>query len=119
MKIYFENGKLVPNERLGFVPDFRCDAGEGFSDCENALYVLLRNNPNAVVYTNFTHALSSYFGWNSETKEHDIFIRENTDSEFKSIKELSNGRELREGHNIEKMFMSGVFGCIRDWGVLQ
>lgn len=107
MKIYFEDGELravLDEIQEIFIP---LDATNGYSFCENVLWKLKQNNSDAVVYTNMITALSNRYAWNEELKAPEIYIR-NKDGIFTRIDELT-AKELREGHNIMRMYIAGAF----------
>lgn len=83
------------------------DATCGYSCCDNFLWSMKQANYNAVIYTNIITSLRNEFAWNEELQVPTIYIR-NKDGEFERIDKLTN-RELRQGHNIMKMYMSGEF----------
>jgi hypothetical protein len=109
MKIYFEDGKLLPQDMLPFKYDHKIDAGEGYSYCEDALQYLRANEPRSVVYTNTITALCNIFAWNRDYGVFEIYMRCENDNAFHRIDKLTQ-RELREAHNIMKMYMANEFG---------
>jgi hypothetical protein len=110
MKIYFEDGQLLPQSMLPFKYHYKVDAYIGYSDCENALRWIKENDNDSVVYTNQITALSSFYAWNAELKTHEIYMR-NDSKEFVRIDELAD-RELRCAQNVMAMYRAGVFGNI-------
>ena len=113
MKIYFEDGKLVSTNRLPIIKvDFTVDATYGVSDTINILDELKQreteDGENLVIYTNSIFAFSNRYAWNEELKVPEIYIRAGQHMVFKRIDELTS-RELREGHNLAKMYVSGEF----------
>ena len=108
MKIYFEDGKLKINPCVLDKIDLVLDAMNGYSYCDHLLYELKQINYKAVVYTNVITALNNCYAWNKELRTPEIYIR-NEDGEFTRI-DMLTARELREGHNIMKMYISGEFG---------
>lgn len=111
MKIYFEDGKLQDRYDLPFLYDKAIDAGDGYSKGDNELLIALKytskSRPNYKIYTNLITALSNEYAWNEELQVPDIYIR-NKRGEFTRVDKLTN-RELRQGHNIMKMYMAGEF----------
>lgn len=108
MKIYFEDGELVSS---GYLPIDRyivVNAGSGVNTNINVLDDIKEHNPNAVVYTNSIFAFSNIYAWNEELKVPEIYIRAGEHMLFTRIDKLTN-RELREGHNLGKMYVSGEF----------
>lgn len=110
MKIYFENGQLLPQDMLPFKYDHKIDAGEGYSYCENAMWWLRDNEPNSVVYTNMVTVLSNTFAWNKEENAPDIYMRDDN-RKFTRIDKLSQG-QIRYAQNVCAMYRAGVFGNI-------
>jgi hypothetical protein len=110
MKIYFEDGQLIPQSMLPFKCDHAIDASEGYSYCENAMWWLLKNEPDSVVYTNMVTVLSNTFAWNEKEKAPEIYMR-NENKEFARIDKIARG-QIRYAHNIMAMYRSGVFGNI-------
>lgn len=108
MKIYFEDGKLVNLKRLPVIPDYVVDASDGVSENINLLSNLYSNNHDCVIYTNSIFAFSNRYAWNENLKLPEIFIRDNLHGLFTNITNLTN-RELREGHNLGKMYVNGEF----------
>ena len=108
MKIYFEDGELRPFwSEIHYKIDVVIDAKFGYSFCEDMLLRFKHNNYDAVIYTNMITALSNEYAWNKELEVPEIYIR-NKDGIFTRIDELT-GRELKEGHNIMKMYIAGEF----------
>lgn len=108
MKIYFEDGQLLPQRILPFKYDHKIDAAEGYSFCEDALEYLRINEPDSVVYTNTIAALCHTYAWNEDCGVFEIYMRCGEDKAFHRIDELTQ-RELREPHNIMKMYMANEF----------
>lgn len=108
MKIYFEDGHLLPPHLLPFKYDHAIDAAEGYSFCDDALEYLRVNEPTSVVYTNTLVALNHKYAWDKDHGVFEIYMRCGEDKAFHRIDELTQ-RELREAHNIMKMYMSNEF----------
>lgn len=108
MKIYFEDGKLRNTNQLPIKPDFIVNAEEGVNANINYLDNVYHVNPNGIVYTNSIFAFSNQYAWNEELKVPEIYIRTGEHMLFTRIDELTN-RELREGHNLAKMYVAGEF----------
>ena len=109
MKIYFEDGHLETD--LSFISvevDSIVDASAGVSSNINMLNNLMRNNPNRVVYTNSIFALSNMYAWNKELRVPEVYIRIGDSVMFTRIDKLTN-RELKEGHNLAKLYIAGEF----------
>lgn len=110
MKIYFENGRLLPKSQLPFQYDFFINAGNGYSACEHDLNAIRRHFPDSVVYTNMITALSNSYAWNSELKAPEIYMRDDS-GEFTRIDKLAKG-PIRYGQNVMSMYRAGVFGNV-------
>lgn len=108
MKIYFEDGELRSYRQLAFEYDFAIDATKGVSSNISALDGLVHLYPDATIYTNSIFAFSNEYAWNEELKVPEIYIRAGEHMLFTRIDKLTT-RELREGHNIAKMWISGEF----------
>lgn len=106
MKIYFEDGKLC-----SFLPikmDYRIDAGDGFSRNAADLELYMETNPSAAIYTNSLAALSNKYVWNETLRVPELYIRAGEYMAFTRIDELTT-RELRQGHNLMRMYIAGEF----------
>lgn len=110
MKIYFEDGQLLPQSMLQFKFDHQIDASEGYSYCEDALRWIDKNDPEGTVYTNMVTALSNSYTWNNELGAPEIYMRDNS-KKFVRIDELYGGR-IRVSQNVMAMYRSGLFGNI-------
>ena len=110
MKIYFEDGQLLPQSMLPFEFRHKVDASEGYSYCENALKWIRKNDPNSVVYTNMVTALSNFYAWNDKLDTPEIYMRDNS-KKFVRIDELYGGK-IRRFQGVMNMYRSGVFGNI-------
>ena len=110
MKIYFEDGQILPQSMLPFKYNHKIDAADGYSYCDDALYWICKNEPNSVVYTNALSALYNGYVWNEDLNVPELYIRPRANyKEFVRVDKLTN-RELREGHNLMKMYMANEFG---------
>lgn len=107
MKIYFEDNWLVPWTQMP-VTDAVLNAGAGISLNTRSFEDLLKHHPDATVYTNSFVALDNKYCWNAELGVPELYIRERPNGEFIRVDQLTN-RELREGHNLLKMYCSGEF----------
>ena len=108
MKIYFEDGELLNTKNLSFNWDNCVDARYGYSQNIKVLDMFNEVNPKMVIYTNQITALDNIYAWNEELEVPEIYIRAGEYMAFTRIDELTN-RELRRGHNIMKMYISGEF----------
>lgn len=107
MKIYFEDGKLERPNSIDFKYGYMVDAGWGFTQNDSMLDFIRITDNNASVYTNSLVALDNRLAWNEELNAPEIYLWRN--DKFVRIDQLTN-RELREGHNIMKMYIAGEFG---------
>ena len=108
MKIYFEDGELVTSGYLPIDYYVTVNASQGVSRNMAVLDDLMEDEPDATVYTNSIIALSNEYAWNEELKVPEIYIRAGEHMIFTRIDKLTT-RQLREGHNIAKMWISGEF----------
>ena len=109
MKIYFEDGELVTSGYLPIRDYYEIDASKGYSHNEERLERIREKHYNAIVYTNQIAALQTKYCWNKELKVPELYIRAGEHMIFTRIDQLTT-RELKEGHNLEKMYISGEFG---------
>ena len=107
MKIYFEDGELLNRTDLQITYDVSIDAKYGYSLCESRLDTLLALPSDIVVYTNSTAALDGKYVWNNEYSVHELFLRDKN-GVFQRVDKLTD-RELRQGHNIRNLYVSGAF----------
>jgi hypothetical protein len=112
MKIYFEDGDLrgYTSKSTG-VPEtvgWSLNASHGVTENIEVMDYLLQEKPNTVVYTNSIFAFNNMYAWNEELKVPEIFIRAGGAGTWVRIDKLTN-RELREGHNLAKMYVAGEF----------
>lgn len=109
MKIYFEDGYLETDLSFLMVEvDSIVDVTSGVSFNINTLDNLIRRNSDCVVYTNSIFAFNNTYAWNKELKVPEIYIRAGKNMIFTRIDKLTN-RELREGHNLAKLYVNGEF----------
>lgn len=108
MKIYFEDGELVTSKYLPFDDYIPVNAVCGVSNNMNVLDSLNKYRPNSVIYTNSILAFSNEYAWNEELKVPEIYIRTGEHMVFTRIDALTT-RELRQGHNLAKMYVAGEF----------
>lgn len=108
MKIYFEDGELVSSRYLPITSYTIVQAGTGVRNNINTLDLIKESNPNEIIYTNSIFAFSNEYAWNEELKVPEIYIRAGVHMEFIRIDKLTK-KELRRGHNLAKMYISGEF----------
>ena len=106
MKIYFEDGELNRSISTTFDYDHVVDAKYGFTHNDKIFDAIQSYDSESSVYTNSLVALNNRLAWNKELGVPEIYLFRN--GKFVRIDELTN-RELREGHNILKMYISGEF----------
>ena len=108
MKIYFEDGSLRKTSQLPVSIDYVIDAANGVTENINILDELYQREEELTIYTNSIFAFSNRYAWNEELKVPEIYIRAGEYMVFTRIDKLTN-RELREGHNLAKLYVSGEF----------
>jgi hypothetical protein len=108
MKIYFEDGALMHTSLIPVEVDFKLDASNGVTRNIEMLDLINERRHEATVYTNSIFALHNMYAWNEELKAPEIYIRAGEHMVFTRIDKLTN-RELRQGHNLAKMYVSGEF----------
>ena len=106
MKIYFEDGELNRPISITFDYDRVVDAKYGFTHNDMMLDGIKCYDNNASVYTNSLVALDNRLVWNEELGVPEIYLWRG--NEFVRIDKLTN-RQLKEGHNIMKMYIAGEF----------
>ena len=62
---------------------------------------------NAAVGGNFKSTRDNTYAWDNELNRPEIYIRDSS-GEFKNITEFT-GRQLKEGHNLAKLYIAGEF----------
>ena len=89
MKIYFEDGELLSPQiyNINYVV---LDAKYGPTYCEKILDKCRRDKSVDAIYTNYVQALSSIYGWNSETEHIDVFLRHPMTQEWTDIDKFTN-----------------------------
>jgi len=111
LKIYFEDKTLdISNAPNDVIPLTLINAKHGPTMC----YSLMKEAKEffcdkTPIYTNSIIALlhAAELAWNKETQHFDIYLR-CKNGEWKNIHELTT-RELRQGHNIWKLWWAGEF----------
>ena len=111
MKIFFEDGNLsdyaatrietIFNERVQVL-----DAAHGVTDTKEYLDCFNSGNPNMVIYTNSILALDNKYAWNGELGVPEVYLRD--DGLWTRIDDFTD-RELRESHNLAKLYLAGEF----------
>lgn len=115
MKIFFEDGLLynvveVEGEIYNyFDEDVEIDVVEA---AHGVSYVTAHLNyfnslENAAIYTNSILALDNKYAWNEELEVPEVYIRVGKHL-WKRIDALTD-RELREGHNLAKLYLASEF----------
>ena len=112
MKIYFEDGDLRNSTQLPVKVDFIIKANRGVSRNIDDLDLYARCKPDAVIYTNSIFAFSNKYAWNNDLKVPEVYIRAGEHMIFTRIDKLTD-KEIREGHNIGKMYINGAFDNLR------
>ena len=114
MIIYFEDGSIT-NESVYSVTGeelIKVDAGSGITANINKLIAIEKDRDfNTRVYTNSIVALWSRWCWDEENKIPQLYIR-NANNEWENVTHFTT-RELREGHNLAKLYISGEFDITR------
>ena len=108
MKIYFEDGQLVSSGYLPITHYTVVNAASGVTLNIRVLDDIKEFESDATVYTNSIFAFSNEYAWNEELKVPEIYIRAGEHMVFTRIDKLT-ARELRQGHNLAKMYVSGEF----------
>lgn len=111
MKIYFEDGCLMHTSLVPVEIDFTVDARNGVTENIETLDLFVRQRPDAIIYTNSIFAFNNMYAWNEELNVPEVYIRTNG-TEFTRIDKLTH-RELRQGHNLAKMYVAGEFGSMK------
>lgn len=110
MKILFYDGDIrwwaCP---MSFSNYNRLNASGGYTNNIKALNLYRdKLGEDTTILTNSLVALDHRYGWNKKENHTDIYFYVESKHDFVRCDELA-GREIREGHNIMKMFMNGVF----------
>lgn len=110
MKILFYDGNINRFSRpTSFTHYNIVNAGAGYTNNVQELesYQKLWGD-NTIVLTNSIVALDHDFGWNQEEEHTEIYFYIESERDFIRCDRLTS-REIREGHNIMKMFMNNEF----------
>ena len=91
-EVYFTNSKNGYKVNIDIIEDLRI------------------HYPDINIVTNLPYLLSNEFAWNTKENKSEIYLWSVIDNQegFRNISDLTT-REIREGHNIEKMYRSGEF----------
>ena len=109
MKIYFEDDFLRKPHQLSIGNHYTIDATKGYSYNMKLLDTIQEREPDAIIYTTQIGALQNKYCWNKELKVPELYIRAGEHMIFTRVDKLTT-RELREGHNLGKLYISGEFG---------
>lgn len=117
MKIYFEDGQLISetNKMLAMMYGnvWEANAVLGVSACIRiATAAQMEKDSEIVIYTNCTELLNNRYAWNDELKVPEVYIRQEATGEFVRVDKCTS-RELREGHDLRRMYMAGEFDSVR------
>ena len=107
MRIYFEDGKLLPISLADVGKYLVVDATYGPTACEKDLAWYSRRYPRDAIYTNYLGAMSFDYSWDKENDRCECYIR-NSDGYWINIQNMTS-RELCFSHNIPKLYMAGEF----------
>lgn len=113
MIVYFENGSITNEVLYSSTGEelIKVDAGMGYNHCRRRLRYIQDNYPfDTKVYTNSLDAFSNFWCWDYEKKMPMIYVRD-ANGKWNLISELTT-RELRIGHNLEKLYVNGEFGYV-------
>jgi hypothetical protein len=110
MKILFYDGSIRRFSRPTNIKyHFPIDASNGYSSNLEDLQSLIKDfNGDPIVLTNSLVALDHRYGWNEKENHTDIYFYVESKHDFVRCDELTE-REIREGHNIMKMFLNREF----------
>ena len=109
MKILFFDGPIRNWSRPASIEyHLTVDAAYGPADNEAVLLEAHHYLNNAIILTNSLVALNHKYGWNKEDGCTDIYFYVESKHDFVRCDELTE-REIREGHNIMKMYLNGAF----------
>lgn len=110
MIIYFEDGSIT-NESLYSATGeelIKIDAAQGYTANYNRLIAIEEERDfNTRIYTNSLVALSNRWCWDEVNKIPQLYIK-NKNNEWENITHFTD-KDLRNAHNLEKMYMSGAF----------
>lgn len=116
MKIYFEDGKLYDTAfvkfEIGCDVDFTVDAVNGYSFCEDRFEISSHFHPNCTIYTNSLMAFDNKYVWNDKLSVPELYLRHKDTLLFTRIDQLTT-RELRQGHNLMKLYLADEFDSFK------
>ena len=110
MKILFYDGNIsywaCPSSFSNYN---RLSASWGYTDNIKTLDLYREKlDEDTAVLTNSIIALDHMYGWNEKENHTDIYFYVKSKHDFVRCDKLTK-REIREGHNIMKLFMGGEF----------
>lgn len=110
MNVYFYDGPLSEAPTVENVDIFRyIDAGEGPSHNIIELSILyVMKYRNMSILTNSVLALDHNYAWDEKENHTEIYLYVRKLQKYIRIDRLTE-KELREGHNIMKMYLAGSF----------
>ena len=86
---------------------FYDNQSEGMRANISKLDIIKEKEPDSVIYTNSIFAFDNTYAWDNEFNRPEIYIRDSS-GEFKNITEFTS-RQLKEGHNLAKLYIAGEF----------
>ena len=110
MIIYFEDGSLTDGPVYSVTGKelIKIEAGKGVNANINQLIAIEKERDfDTRVYTNSIVALWSRWCWDEENKIPQLYIR-NANDGWENVTHFTT-RELRQGHNLAKLYLSGEF----------
>lgn len=108
MIIFFEDGSINNSLLIDGKEVFKIDAAFGVTINYNMLLAIDKEMDfDTRVYTNSIIALSNRWCWDEQSEVPQVYIR-NADHKWEHITHFTN-RQLKQGHNLEKMYRSGEF----------
>lgn len=109
MIIFFEDGRLRDSSLLPFDYEYEIDAKDGYSsNLEELNNIKEITTSSDIIYTNSLVALDNRYCWNVRLGVPELYIRAGENQEFVRVDKLTN-KELREAHNLFKMYKNGEF----------
>lgn len=109
MKILFYDGDLRQWVCSASLSNHILNASDGYTNNIKALNAYKEKfSEDCTVLTNSLVALDHKYGWNKKENHTDIYFYIESKHDFVRCDELTE-REIREVHNIMKMFVNGAF----------